>query len=87
MPAKRETRGENDQPSDLELLPESRHPAASAGAPLNSEQILDAILYLDADLDRDASTERENQTLLRCVGAVVALLYLAMFLWIRHWLR
>jgi hypothetical protein len=85
MPGKREP-SSNKELSDLELSAAGRRPEASSSAPLNPEQILEAILYLDLDWDRDSPTEGDNRILGRCIAALVVLLYLAMLLWMRHWL-
>ncbi len=86
MPGKREPRGDQEV-SNLEPSP-SYGPLEAGPCPsLNCEQILEAILYLDPDSDPDAPSECENRTLVRCIAALVALFYLAIFFWLRHCVR
>ncbi len=85
MSGKRDPSG-NKEVSDLELFAAGRRGEAGSSAPLNPDQILEAILYLDPDLDCVAPTQGENRTLVRCIAAVAAFFYVAMFFLIRHWL-
>ena len=86
MPGKREPRNNEEEVSALKMSAAVRRPEAGSSAPLNSEALLEAIRYLDPDLNRDTTGEGDNG-IVGCVSALVALFYLAIYLWLRHWVR
>jgi len=85
MPGKREPRNNDGEVLRLELSAAIRE--AGSSGPLDPETLLETILYLDPDLTPDTANEGDNRTLVRCVSALVALFYLAIYLWLRHCVR
>ena len=64
-----------------------RHLDPCPSAKLNSEQIVEAIRYLDPDLNDETAQQEDKTALVVCVSAFVLLFYLSVFVWIHHCMR
>jgi hypothetical protein len=62
-------------------------PDPRPSAKLNSEEIAEAIRYLDPDLNDETAQQEDKTALLVCVSAFVLLFYSSVFVWIHHWMR
>jgi hypothetical protein len=51
---------------------------------LNSERIVEAIRYLDPDLNDETAQQQDKIPLIVCVSAFVLLFYLSVVVWIYH---
>ncbi len=87
MSGQRHPRQDHKHPPNLRISAVVQPNQASTNAPLKSEQILQSILYLDPDSSRNTAIQKDNRRMFRGIAVLVVVLYVAMFLWIRHWLR
>jgi len=76
---RRDHRGRNDCCDSVPCPPQS--------AKLNSEEIFEAIRYLDPDLNDETVQQEDKTALVVCVSAFVLLFYVLVFVWIHHWMR